>query len=51
MLEFHTETLQANASDGRAQGPYVVARVGFQSVTLRTKGVESTIATMITEIF
>jgi len=32
--------LQAAVSEGLAQGPYVAARVGFKSVTLRTEGVE-----------
>ena len=36
--EFHTEALQAAASEGLAQGPYVAARVRFKP----TKGVEST---------
>ena len=29
-------------SEGLAQGPYVAARVGFEPMTLRTKGDEST---------
>ena len=28
--EFHPEAPQATASDGRAQGPYVAARAGFE---------------------
>ena len=38
----HDETPQATASEGPAQGPYVVARAGFEPTTLRTKGDEST---------
>ena len=30
-------------SEGLAQGPYVVARVEFESATLRTQGTELTI--------
>ena len=41
VLEFHVEALQASASEGLAQGPYVVARVGFESAILRTKGIIS----------
>jgi len=33
--EFHTEAI---ASEGLAQGPYVVARAAFEPATLRTKG-------------
>ena len=40
--EFHAEAPQAIASEGLAQGPCVVARVGFEPTTLRTKGIEST---------
>ena len=40
--EFHIEASQATASEGLAQGPYIVARTGFEPGTLRTKGVEST---------
>ena len=40
--EFHAEATQATASERLAQGPYVVARVGFEPMTFRTKGVEST---------
>jgi len=32
--------IQATASEGLAQGPYVVARVGFKPATLRTEGTE-----------
>ena len=42
MLEFHVEALQATASEGLAQGPYVAARTGFEPTTLQTKGDEST---------
>jgi len=38
----HAEALQANASEGLTQGPYVAAREGFEPTTLRTKGIEST---------
>ena len=39
--KFHNEAPQAISSEGLAQGPYVAARVGFEPVTLRTKGIES----------
>src|SRR6218665_1072703 len=39
---FHAVATQANASEGLAQGPYVVARDRFEPVTLWTKGVKST---------
>ena len=42
VLEFHAEAPQAIASEGLAQGPYMVARAGFEPTTLRTKGNEST---------
>ena len=42
MSEFHAEAPQATASEGLAKGPYVAVRVGFETTTLRTKGVEST---------
>ena len=42
VLEFHVEAPQATASEGLAQGPYMAFRAGFESATLRTKGVEST---------
>jgi len=32
--------LQATVSEGLAQGPYVAAGVGFESVTLQTQGTE-----------
>jgi len=32
--------IQATTSEGLAQGPYVVARVGFKPVTFRTEGNE-----------
>jgi len=35
--EFHTEALQATASEGLAQGPYMVARAGVRPMTLKTK--------------
>ena len=38
----HAEALQATASEGLAQGPYVAAREGFKPRTLRSKGVDST---------
>jgi len=34
--------LQATGSEGLAQGPYVVAGVGFESLTLWTQGTELT---------
>src|SRR6218665_1979539 len=40
--EFHAEAPLAAASEGFAQGPYVAARAGFEPMTLRTKGDEST---------
>ena len=40
--EFHAEAPQATASEGLAQGPYVVARAGFEPATLLTKGAETT---------
>ena len=40
--QFHAKAPQATASEGLAQGSYVAARVGFEPVTLRMKGVEST---------
>ena len=42
MSEFHVEAPQATLSEGLAQGAYVVAKAGFETSTLRTKGVEST---------
>ena len=33
---------EANVSEGLAQGLYVVATVGVEHMTLRTKGVDST---------
>jgi len=38
--EFHAEVPQTIASEGLAQGPYVAARVGFETATLWTKGGE-----------
>src|SRR6218665_1672084 len=40
--EFHAKAQQATASEGLAQGPYVAARAGFEPMTLRMKGDEST---------
>ena len=40
--EFHAEAPQATVSEGLAQGPYVAARAGFDPMTLRTKGVDTT---------
>ena len=40
--EFHAEAPQATASEGLAQGPYVAARAGFEPMTPRMKGDEST---------
>src|SRR6218665_2657517 len=39
---FHAEAPHATASEGLTQGPYLAARAGFKSTTLRAKGVEST---------
>ena len=41
----HAEALQATESDGLAQGPYVMARAGFETTILRSKGIDSTNAT------
>ena len=38
----HTEALEATASEGLAQGPYVAARTGFEPATLRSKRIDST---------
>src|SRR6218665_3613031 len=38
----HAEALQAAASEGLAQGPYVEARAGFEPMILRSKGIDST---------
>ena len=38
----HAEALQATVSEGLEQGPYMVARAGFEPTILRSKGVEST---------
>ena len=38
----HVEALQATVSEGLAQGPYVVARAGFEPATLRMQGTELT---------
>ena len=40
--EFHAKSAQATVSKGLAQGPYMAARVGFELMTLLTKGDEST---------
>jgi len=40
--EFHAEVPQATASEGLAQCPYVAAGAGFDPVTFRTNGAEST---------
>src|SRR6218665_318725 len=40
--EFHVEAPQATVSEGLSQGPYVAARAGYEPMTLRTKGAEST---------
>src|SRR6218665_1323033 len=39
----HAEELQATASEGLAQGPYVATIVGFEPTTLRSKGINSTV--------
>jgi len=36
--EFHAKVPKATASEGLAQGPYVAARAGVKTMTLRTKG-------------
>src|SRR6218665_1761657 len=41
LSEFHVEVLQATASEGLAQGLYVAARKGFETVTHRKKGTEA----------
>ena len=38
----HAEALQAIASEGFGQGPYVATRAGFEPATLRLKGIDST---------
>ena len=38
----HAEALQATASKGLAQGPYVATRAGFELATLRSKDIDST---------
>jgi len=40
--EFHAEMPQATASEGLAQGPFVVAKAEFEPTTLQTKGDEPT---------
>ena len=35
-----THLIQATTNEGLAQGPYVVARVGFEPVHFRTEGTE-----------
>jgi len=40
--EFHAEAPQATAGEGLTQGPYVAAKAGFETKTLRKKDVEST---------
>ena|SRR6218665_1170332 len=40
--EFHAKAPQATASEGLAQGPYMVARAGFESTTLRSTDIDST---------
>src|SRR6218665_3227861 len=40
--EFHADELQATASEGLAQRPYMAARAGFEPTTLRMKCDEST---------
>jgi len=42
VLEFDAEAPQATVSEGLTQGPYWLARAGFEPTTLQTKGVEST---------
>jgi len=38
----HAETLQATASEGLAQGSYVATRARLETMTLRSKGIDST---------
>ena len=38
----YAKALQATASEGLAQSPYVSARAGFEPATLRSKGIDST---------
>ena len=38
----HIEQRKATVSEGLAQGPYMVDRVGFELTTLRTEGTEPT---------
>jgi len=40
--EFHAKVPQTTASEGLAQGPYMVASAGFEPMTLKMKGYEST---------
>ena len=42
LSEFQAEAPHSIASEGLAQGPYVVARVGYEPMTFQTKGDEST---------
>jgi len=42
VLECHTDAPQATASEGLAQGPYMVARAVFEPMILQTKSDEST---------
>jgi len=41
--ELSRQALQVNVSEGLAQGPYVVAGVGFEPAILRIQGTELTI--------
>ena len=41
-MQFHAEAPQATASEGFAQGPYMVARARFEPTTPQMKGAEST---------
>ena len=43
----HAEVLQATASEGLAQGPYVAARARFEPAALRSKGIDSTISSFL----
>ena len=38
----HADALQATVSEGLAQGPYMAARAGFETKTLRSKGIDPT---------
>ena len=41
LSEFHAEAPQATASEGLAQGPYVVAREGFEIMTVKNSAMHT----------